>query len=111
MYHLDVTVPQVGCCVAGGLEFGAGSIHGSLSVRGHRSASGVRLVRVPPILTYYRTPGAKHVWNFACSGGRAPCQVESSYRASCHGEAASLIIGCAVDPTISGGSLICLLVC
>ena len=32
------------CCVAGGLEFGAGSIHVSVSVRGHRPASGVRLV-------------------------------------------------------------------
>ena len=24
MYPLDVTMPQAGCCVAGGLEFGAG---------------------------------------------------------------------------------------
>ena len=24
MYSLDVTMPQAGCCVAGGLEFGAG---------------------------------------------------------------------------------------
>ena len=61
MYPLDVTMPQAGCCVAGGLEFGAGSIHGSVSVRGHRPASGVRLVRVPPIQACYRTPGAKRV--------------------------------------------------
>ena len=26
MYPLDVTMPQAGCCVAGGLEFGAGLI-------------------------------------------------------------------------------------
>ena len=26
-----------------------------------------------PIQTCYRTPGAKRVWNFASSGGRAPC--------------------------------------
>ena len=31
--------------------------------------------------------------------------VESSYRTSCHGEAASLVIGCAVDPTLSRGML------
>ena len=31
--------------------------------------------------------------------------LESSYRASCHGEAASLVIGCAVDPTLSCGLL------
>ena len=48
-------------CVAGGLEFGPGLIHGSVSVRGHRPASGVRLVRVPPIQTCDRTPGAKRV--------------------------------------------------
>ena len=41
MYPLDVTMPQAGCCVAGGLEFGAGSILGSVSVRGHRPASGL----------------------------------------------------------------------
>ena len=28
MYPLDVTMPQAGCCVAGGLEFGAESILG-----------------------------------------------------------------------------------
>ena len=100
MYPLDVTMPQAWCCVAGGLEFGA-----SVSVRGHRPASGVRLVRVPPIQTCYRMPGAKRVWNFASSGGRAPYYVESSYRAYCHGDAASLVIGCAVDPTLSCGLL------
>ena len=73
MYPLDVTMPQAGCCVAGGLEFGAGSIPGLVSVRGHRPASGVRLLCVPPIQTCYRTPGAKRVWNSASSGGRAPC--------------------------------------
>ena len=30
MYPLDVTMPQAGCCVAGGLEFGAGPILGSI---------------------------------------------------------------------------------
>ena len=61
MYPLDVTMPQAGCCVAGGLEFGAGSILESVSVQGQRPASGVRLVRVPPIQACYRTPGAKRV--------------------------------------------------
>ena len=57
MYPLDVTMPQAGCCVAGGLEFGAGSILGSffflgsVSVRVHQPAPGVKLVRVPPIQT------------------------------------------------------------
>ena len=55
-----------------GWSSGQESIHGSVSVRGHRPASGVRLVRVPPIQTCSRTPGAKRVWNFASSGGRAP---------------------------------------
>ena len=32
-------------------------------------------------------------------------RIESSYRASCHGEAASLVIGCAVDPTLFCGLL------
>ena len=80
MYPPDVTMPQAGCCVAGGLEFGAGSDPRIGTVRGHRPASGVRPVRVPPIQTCYRsaiidnrTPGAKRVWNFASSGGRAPC--------------------------------------
>ena len=40
---------------------GARSIHGSVSVRGHRPAPGVRLVCVPPIQTCYRTPCAKRV--------------------------------------------------
>ena len=34
MYHLDVTMPRAGCCVAGGLEFGAASIHGSIRCGG-----------------------------------------------------------------------------
>ena len=34
MYPLDVTMPQAGCCVAGGLEFGAGSILGSIRCGG-----------------------------------------------------------------------------
>ena len=73
MYPLDVTMPQAGCCVAGGLEFGAGFDPRIGTVRGDRPASGVRLVRVPPIQTCYRTPGAKRVWNLASSGGRAQC--------------------------------------
>ena len=72
MYPLDVNMPQAGYCVAGGLEFGAGSINGSVSVRGHRPASGVRLVCVPPNQTCYRTPGALSVLNFAPSGGTPP---------------------------------------
>ena len=105
MYPLDVTMPQAGCCVAGGLEFGAGIDPRIDTVRGHRPASGVRPVRVPPIQTCYRTPGAKRVWNCASSGGRAHVRFESSYHASCHGEAASLVIGCAVDPQLSCGLL------
>ena len=93
MYPLDVTMPQAGRGVAGGLEFGAGSIHRSISVRGHRPAAGVRLVRVPPNQTCYRTPGAKRVWNFASPGGRAPFRLDSLYHTSCHGEAASLVFG------------------
>ena len=54
------------------LQFGAGIDPRIGTVRGHRPASGVRLVRVPPNQTCYRTPGAKRVWNFAYSGGRAP---------------------------------------
>ena len=38
-------------------------------------------------------------------------KVESSYRTSCHGEAAPLVIGCAVDPTLFCGMLICLSNC
>ena len=53
--------------------FGAGIDPRIGTVRGHRPASGVRLVRVPPNQTCYRTPGAKRVWNCASSGGRAPC--------------------------------------
>ena len=34
MYSLDVTMPQAGYCVAGGLEFGAGSILGSVRCGG-----------------------------------------------------------------------------
>ena len=49
MYSLDVIMPQAGCCVAARREFGAGSIQGSVSVRGHLPASGVRLARLPPI--------------------------------------------------------------
>ena len=43
MYPLDVTMPQAGRCVAGGLEFGAGSIHGSVRCggRGLPQASGL----------------------------------------------------------------------
>ena len=52
MNPLDVTMPQAVCCVAGWLGFGPGLIHGSVSVRGHRPALGVRLVRVHPIQTY-----------------------------------------------------------
>ena len=76
MYPLDVTMPQAGCCVTEGLEFGAGSILGSVPVRGHRPAPGVRLVRVPPIAIARLVPsvcGTLRVWNFASSGGRAPC--------------------------------------
>ena len=62
MYPLDVTMPQAGCCVAGGLEFGAGIDPRIGAVRGHRPASGVRLVRVPPEEAKFRTrlaPGVR----------------------------------------------------
>ena len=49
MCPLDVTMPQAGCRVAGRLEFGAGSIHGLVSVRGHRPASGFGLVCALPM--------------------------------------------------------------
>ena len=88
MYPLVVTMPQAGCCVAGGLEFGAGIDPRIGTVRGHRPASGVRLVRVPPIQTCYRTPGAKRVWNCASSGGRA--HVRLSHRIVHHAMAKQL---------------------
>ena len=44
----------MGCCVAGGLEFGAGL------VRGHQHASGVRLITVPPIQAC-----CQHDWRLA----------------------------------------------
>ena len=50
MYRLDVIMPQAGCCAAGGLEFRTGIDPRIGTVRGHRPASGVRLVRVPPML-------------------------------------------------------------
>ena len=34
MYPLDVTMSQAGCCVAGGLELGAGPILGSIRCGG-----------------------------------------------------------------------------
>ena len=61
MYSLDVTMSEAGCCVAGRLESGAGLTNGLVSARGHWPAPGVRLVRVPPIQTCYRTHGAKRV--------------------------------------------------
>ena len=51
------------------------------------------------------TPGALRVCNSASREGGLQCLVQSSYRASCHGEAASLVIGCAADPTLSCGLL------
>ena len=58
MYPLDVTMPQAGCCVAGGLEFGAGIDPriGTCGGTGLPQASGLF---VSPIQTCYRTPGAK----------------------------------------------------
>ena len=46
----------MGCCVVGGLQFGAGL------VRGHPHASGVRLVSVPPIQAC-----CQHAWCLACA--------------------------------------------
>ena len=48
---------SMGCCVAGGLEFGAGSVWG------RQHASGVRLVNVPPIQAC-----CQYAWCLACMG-------------------------------------------
>ena len=61
MYPLDVIMPQAGCCVAGGLELGAGIDPRIGTVRGHRPASGVRLVRVPS-----HSDVLSHAWCQAC---------------------------------------------
>ena len=65
MYPLDVTVPHAGCCVAGGLEFRAGSIHGSISMWEDRPAPDRRLAAVC-------TPGALRLRSLVSSGGRVP---------------------------------------
>ena len=65
MYTLDVThvvLRRWRAGVRGRIDLG------SVSVRGHQPASGVRLVRVPPIRACYRTPGAKRVWNLCLLG-------------------------------------------
>ena len=76
MYPLDVTMPQAGCCVAGGLEFGAG-IDPRIGIgAGAPACLGRQACSCPShsdVYAFYRTPGAKRVWNFASSGGRAPC--------------------------------------
>ena len=54
----------MGCCVVGGLEFGAGM------VRGHHHASGVRLITVFSFRRAASTPGALPVWNSVPSGRR-----------------------------------------
>ena len=46
----------MGCCVAGGLEVGAGLVRG-----GHQHASGVRLITVPPIQACWQ-----YAWCLAC---------------------------------------------
>ena len=97
----------MGCSVAGGLEFGAGL------VRGHQHASGVRLVSAPPIQAC-----CQHAWCLAyvelcplgmefIGGQIVPTHAmpKKGKKDSCHGEAASLVIGCTVDPTIPYGLL------
>ncbi len=63
MDPLDVTH---GCCVAGGLEFGAGL------VRGHQHGEALGLSVSLPFRRAAITPGALRVWDSAPSGGRAP---------------------------------------
>ena len=73
----------MGCCVAGGLEVGAGS------VRGHQHAPGVRLASVPPTQLAARL--------VPCVCGILPPRegglhdTWSGCTHSCHGEAASLV--------------------
>ena len=52
---MDPSTSPMRCCVAGGLEFGAGL------VRRHHHASGVGLVTVPPIQVC-----CQHAWCLAC---------------------------------------------
>ena len=61
MYPLDVTMPQAGYCVAGGLEFGAGIDPRIDTVRGHRPASGVRACLCPS-----HSDVLSHAWCQAC---------------------------------------------
>ena len=60
MYPIDVAMPQAGCCVVGGLEFGAGLLLGSISGRGHRPASGVRRQ------CFSQSDVLSHAWCQAC---------------------------------------------
>ena len=105
MYPLDVTMPQAGYCVAGGLEFGAGIDPRIGTVRGHRPASGVRPVRVLPI----RRAIARLVPSMC--GTLPPREggphVRLSHRIVHHAMAKQLplVIGCAVDPTLFCGLL------
>ena len=48
MYPLDVTMPQARCCVAGGLEFGAGSILRALRTRSAATEPVASPVLSPP---------------------------------------------------------------
>ena len=63
---MDPSTSPMGCCIAGGLEFGAGSVWG------RQHASGVRLtIMFLPFRRAASTPGALRVWKSAPSGGRA----------------------------------------
>ena len=96
--YLSSTSPM-GCCVAGGLHFGA------RLVQGHQHALGVRLISVPPIQVC-----CQHAWCVACKKTLPPREgglhdIWSDCTNSCRDEAASLVIGCALDPTRPCGFL------
>ena len=60
MYPLDVTMPQAGCCVAGGLEFGAGSILGSVR------CGGTGLPQALGLFVSLHSDVLSHTWCQAC---------------------------------------------
>ena len=81
-------------------------------VRGHHHASGGRLITV-----FFNQACCQHAWCLSCVefcpfgkeiiGGQIVTThaMPKQKKDSCHGEVASLVIGCAVDPTIPYGSL------
>ena len=121
MYPLDVTMPQAGCCVAGGLEFGAGFDPRISTVRGHRPCLRRQGLFVsPPIQTWL-----SHAWCQACvelwpprEGGlhiRFGTATQKKRKKMLgrivivhhgHGEAASLVRGMCCGPRHSPGVLL-----